>query len=154
MVSIIFTTVQYHAHLLNMWRSWTGMLWLVMAAEVSDRSTTTIMFNHREVFESQSRAFPSRTYVQLESDLLVLEWGRWAAASCCKPKVGLWKRRPLRRSSFCFMAARLLHSWTNFSTCGGKGHDISLHIQFQPETENRWSLHLQHKLMVWILEPL
>lgn len=37
---------------------------------------------------------------------------------------------------------------------GGKGHDISLHIQFQPETENRWSLHLQHKLMVWILEPL
>lgn len=59
----------------------------------------------------------SRTHFQWESDLLVLDWDCWVAASCCKPRVGLWKRRPLRRSSFCFMAARLLHSWTNLSTC-------------------------------------
>lgn len=55
--------------------------------------------------------------VYMESNLLVLLGVCWAAASCCRPRVGLRKRRPLRRSSFCFMAARLFHSWTNLSTC-------------------------------------
>ncbi len=96
------------------------------------------MLNHSLVFwkSKLSWLISSRTCFQLESDLLVLEWGRWAAASCCRPKVGLWKRRLLRRSNFCFMAARLLHSWTNLSTCRGeRGHNTSLHIQFQDESE-------------------
>lgn len=96
--------------------------------------------------------FPSRAYFQLESDLLVLEWGRWAVASCCKPRAGLWKRRLLRRSSFFFMAARLLHSWTNLSTCRGTRHLTSYSISSR--NRNRWSLHLQHKLIVWTLATL
>lgn len=67
------------------------------------------------------------THFPLRSDLLVLECGRRAAASWCMPRLGLWKRSPLRRSSFCFMAGRLLHSWTNLSTCG---REATPHIMF------------------------